>query len=181
MKSIYVLIDPLTNEVRYIGKTTMLLERRLHGHMTHLRGNTPKVNWIKKLKQSYQMPEIQVVQSFKDISDDELNQCEIYWIKFYRESGCDLTNSTKGGEGLHGVKLSEEARLRMSKSHKGKKLSEQHRKNISLRMHNNANALGKKFSEETRMRMSKSRRGKKLSKEHCMKIKESWIKRKLMN
>lgn len=49
---LYVLIDPLTCKVRYIGITTQSIERRLYKHVTetmYSKKSTHKINWIRKL------------------------------------------------------------------------------------------------------------------------------------
>ena len=65
----------------------------------------------------------------------------------------------------------------LSKFNKGKKLSDETKRKISIGMKGkntwcfgNKNRLGKKFSIETKIRMSKTRKGKKLSGETKMKI-----------
>ena len=51
MVIIYVLIDPTTKEVRYVGATSRTLNQRLSAHLTDARKNrgTYKVNWINSL------------------------------------------------------------------------------------------------------------------------------------
>lgn len=60
-----------------------------------------------------------------------------------------------------GKKRSIEDRLKMSKSHLGKKLSEKHREKIRLSLIGNKHTLGKKAKLETRMKMSEKRKGEK--------------------
>ena len=121
---------------------------------------------------------------------EEACSIEKYLISFYGRSDLGLgrlTNMTDGGEGQLGRSPSEETREKMRKNNKhtqsflGKKLTEEHKKNIS-----NANK-GKKKSEEhklklkeaqkianssiqTKINKSNGQKGKKLSEEHKLKI-----------
>ena len=45
---LYVLIDPSTNEIRYVGQTSMKLHRRLACHISK-REKTYKKDWINSL------------------------------------------------------------------------------------------------------------------------------------
>ena len=60
-----------------------------------------------------------------------------------------LTNFTWGGEGTSGIKLSEETKLKMSESHKGKQFSEEHKQN--LREANKGKNKGKMVGEKNPM------------------------------
>ena len=65
-----------------------------------------------------------------------------------------LTNRTWGGEGVGGIKHSEEHNKKISESHKGKKQSEETKRKIGEK---NSKALkGRKFSEETKKKMSEA-------------------------
>lgn len=112
-------------------------------------------------------------QSFRrvtiDFATNEKEQCqkEIFWIKFYREKlGIySLYNISDGGEGASFLK-SEETKKKISMSHKGKKQSEQHRKNNSIarkkQFENKENRpyFGKPKSEETKLKISLAKKGK---------------------
>lgn len=84
-------------------------------------------------------------------------------------------NSTDGGEGALGVIRSEETRQKISKLHKGKKLSEEHRKKLSIALRGNKNSLGVHPSEETRRKLSKASSMRKHSEETKRKISLSRI------
>lgn len=173
--NIYVLIDPTTNEIKYVGQTKRCLKRRFKSHITDMHV-THKTNWIKKLKRFGRLPIMKVIQSFENISDESLNQCEIYWIKHLKELGNNLTNSTIGGEGVRGCKSwvgkkhSEETKQKMSLSHMGKKISKEHKE----RLLNSRN-------EETYKKVAAAMIGKKKSVEHKLNIKLAWAKRKKDN
>ena len=94
---IYILIDPSTNEIRYIGKTNNL-KQRLKNHLNACRDkNTHKRNWINKLKTKGFKPEIEIID---EVSINEWKYWEIFWISYYKSIGCNLLNYTIGGDGL---------------------------------------------------------------------------------
>lgn len=96
---IYGLVDPITNQLRYVGKTKMKLDARIRKHLNkaNLRARTLKINWIKSLLKQNLKPNIVIIQQFNE--PDILNQAEIHWIKYFKDMGCQLTNHTKGGDG----------------------------------------------------------------------------------
>ena len=49
---------------------------------------------------------------------DYWQELEKYWIKYYKDKGCDLLNHTEGGEGQSGRKLSKEHKDKISKNNK---------------------------------------------------------------
>ena len=90
-------------------------------------------------------------------------------IKGYRniENNEFLTNMTFGGEGVSGIKRSEEHKKKISEANKGRKRSEETRKKISK------GNKGKKQSEEAKRKMSEAKKGRKHSEESKQKISES--------
>lgn len=127
-----------------------------------------------------------------DLTWEEACIIEKELIKFYgrKDLGLgNLCNLTDGGEGQLGCYPSEETKEKMRKNNKhtqsflGKKLTKEHRENISK------GNMGKKMSEEsilkmkesqkkinsfvqTRINKSNAQKGKKLSEEHRLKISE---------
>lgn len=87
------------------------------------------------------------------------------WGIYYNRPANELIFLTKAEHSyLHniGKKWSEEAKIKMSKSHKGQKLSEEHKRKIS-EAHKGVSShmKGKKHSEETKRKMSEARKGQK--------------------
>lgn len=78
-----------------------------------------------------------------------------------------------------GQKLSEKSRRLISEAHTGMKRSEEARANMSAAQIGNTHNLGKVASEQKRAKISAAHKGKILSAETKMKIKQSWILRKL--
>jgi len=131
---IYALQDPLTGEIRYVGKSSTGVARVARPHAAHCRA------WKERLKRFGISPIVIILQRFYKTDDTDinviLNGCEIYWISEMRLRGCPLTNLTSGGDGSPnldssvrlsmsrkrtGRKHSAETRLKMSISHLGKK------------------------------------------------------------
>jgi hypothetical protein len=93
---------------------------------------------------------------FDDVSYEFAKEKEKEFIELYKrkEDGGILCNLTKGGDGVLGIRHTEEARKKMGEPNKGKTISEWHRQRVS-EFH-----TGRKHSEETRKRMSESQIGK---------------------
>ena len=115
MTQIYVLIDPRTEEIRYVGKTVKSLKARVADHRRRFDWN----------------PRIELVQ---EVLDDFWQEAERYWIAYYRSIGCDLVNVAKGGAGggMIGRHHSFETRARVSAKLTGRVFTSEHRANISV-------------------------------------------------
>ncbi len=108
--TIYKLIDPTTNQVRYIGLTFNTLKQRLKSHINE-NSKTHKCFWIKKLKSISANPIIEPIE--ENISSyEEACLREIFFIEEYKNNGHDLTNSATGGN--KNKKMSDETRRKMS-------------------------------------------------------------------
>jgi hypothetical protein len=98
MLFIYILSDPRTNAVRYVGKAKNV-KRRLSRHLSP--GNLAKshhtANWLRSLVEAGMKPVVRTAEELPDDGDWEAR--ERFWIAHYRSLGCDLTNLTDGGEG----------------------------------------------------------------------------------
>lgn len=93
--SVYALIDPCDEQVRYVGKS-ISVETRVKAHMRE-RGTTRKIYWLQALQRDGVKPEILILET----GTSDWEGAETKWIAHYRALGCDLTNATSGGEGLH--------------------------------------------------------------------------------
>ena len=103
---------------------------------------------------------VEIIDKAQDI--DELNEKEMYWIKYYKayEKGY---NQCKGGNGNHGYIPSEETRKIWSRQRKGMHAGEK-----------NPNYGGRLITKEVRRKMSKARKGKYMGK-------DSPVARKVIN
>ncbi len=112
--TIYKLIDPTDDNIRYIGLTFNDLKLRLKSHLSEP-GKSHKIYWINKLKKQGLKPIIESIE--EDISTYEIAcEREIYYIDHFKSIGCDLTNMATGGN--KNKKMSDETRKKMSESQK---------------------------------------------------------------
>jgi len=150
---LYVLIDPSTNEIRYVGQTSMKLHRRLACHISK-REKTYKKDWINSLLIKNLKPIIQEV--YKFYSQDEVNIAEINLINEYKNKGIRLTNLVAGGNVTTGYKFTEKQKEKMRgrKPHNlGKVLSAEQKKEIS-------NSLKEFFKENPKKGISQTSESK---------------------
>ncbi len=92
---IYALIDPRTEEIRYIGKTCNIKERFNKHKSTAKHCRTHKEKWINSLQKINLQPKLKIlITSIEQL----LNNLEIELIKHYKQF-CKLVNGTAGGDG----------------------------------------------------------------------------------
>lgn len=197
---IYALRDE-TRYLRYVGKTSCSLEKRLAGHLQEAvhGGETYKNRWIRSMLSRGLLPSITLI----EVVDGDGSDVERKWIKFLKDRGVALVNGTEGGEGFsfgHVVtpamrqKISEskkgsvipiEQRERIRKSLQGRKqhpsVIEKRRQSLIrswkdpvIRSRRITAQIGKHFaSEETKKKMSIAQQGKHHSAETIKKIQEA--------
>lgn len=94
---IYGLLDPITDIIRYVGKTDDLF-KRYYDHLQEIQDpikkNYHSKNWLRVLLKQGVAPKIEVLEKCKE---SIWQKREIFWISFYKLN--DLTNMTKGGDG----------------------------------------------------------------------------------
>lgn len=149
---IYTLSDPRDpDNIRYVGKTTSELKRRLSGHISYTRrafeNKTTRSyvnNWIWSLLKEEITPLITELDS-KEYADDSKDWVilEQYWISQIKTWGFKITNLTDGGDGnqnqifskesiekraekIRGIPRPTEVREKISESNKGKPKSKEH-------------------------------------------------------
>lgn len=94
--NIYVLIDPITNMVRYVGKANNVTQR-YRAHLNRARKHQiHKKNWVENLKKEGLKPIIDVIDI---VPIDDWIFWETYWISQMKTWGFDLINYTNGGDG----------------------------------------------------------------------------------
>jgi group I intron endonuclease len=146
---IYALYDPRDGTLRYVGKSKNLA-RRIKNHRNE-KGERRKNRWFRLLISLGLEPKISVLEQ---VSEAAWQERECWWIKHFRENGCDLLNHTDGGEGLNGA--SAETRAKMSA------LMKKRWKEPAFRM--------QILTPERALRLSISHRGKKKTAEHVAKL-----------
>lgn len=157
--SIYVLKDPTTFEIRYVGLSSNVDKR----YLEHIKDKaiSYKQRWINTLLKNDEKPLLGVIESNLTLS--EAFELEIRYIEKYKNKGFKLTNSTIGGNAPMANKThSNETKLKMSKARTG----------INNSFYN------KNHSEESKLKISNSLKGKpswntgkNLSSEHIKKLK----------
>ena len=112
--TIYKLIDPTTNEIRYIGLTFNSLKQRLKSHYNE-KSKSHKCAWINKLKELGLKPIIESIEENISTYEDACDR-EIFHLEDYKSKGHDLTNHATGGN--KNKKMSDETRKKMSDAQK---------------------------------------------------------------
>jgi hypothetical protein len=129
---IYALIDPRTETVRYVGKSTTGLRRaNSHANEGSLSrcANLHKVHWIRDLQShglSYRIAILDMLPGPVGLSE-----MEQYWIARGRSSGWQLVNLTNGGDGVGGWKPSPETIAKWKVSSTGRRHTEEAKRKIS--------------------------------------------------
>lgn len=124
---IYGLVDPRTNEVRYIGKTQQSPNIRLRAHMLD-RSNCHRVHWLRELAALGLEPDIVLLEAIEGAWPWQ--ESERYWIAHGRKVGWRLTNNTSGGDGVSD--LPPESRERIRQAWIGRKHSAETRRKIGV-------------------------------------------------
>jgi hypothetical protein len=169
---IYTLSNPITKEIRYIGKTVGKLNYRLSAHISEAKSGrcrNHKNSWVVSLLKQDLMPTIELLDEIPYTTDWEW--LEQYWISQFRAWGFSIINMTDGGDGNKNQIFSRESidkrtaniqkkidsgeidysirAKKISKSHMGKIVTQITRD--KLRDIN----LGKRYSIETKLKKSK--------------------------
>ena len=156
---LYVLKNPDDGGIKYVGQTSMSLNKRLYYHLYDKR-KSYKTDWIKSLTNKNKKPIISEVSIF--YSQEEVNKAEIELIKKYRSNGIKLTNICDGGNVTTGYKFTKEQKEKMKgKIHYniGKNTPEEQKIKISNSLKeyfkNNKNSFyGKKHNIESKKKIS---------------------------
>jgi group I intron endonuclease len=159
MGIIYSLKNKLNGKC-YVGQTTQSVEQRLSKHMSAARCDSTQLIHKAMRKYGIKSFHIEILGSYQN--QKELNVAE---TKFIEELNSMVPNGYNLKTGGHNTVYSEESRLKMSLSHIGKKLSEEHR----LRISKGCKGLpgpwqGKKLSSKHRNSISEGNKGNKHSK-----------------
>lgn len=90
MIKIYCLKDPRDNSIKYIGRSSNIIQR-FKNHKNSLHNiNTKKRKWLDELKQLNLKPILKIL---KEVPIKEGNYWEKYYLKLAKEKGYDLTNN----------------------------------------------------------------------------------------
>lgn len=107
--NVYVIKDPISLAIRYVGITFKDPEKRLAQHIDEAMRKSPRThknNWIRSLLESGLRPVVECMES----GEGDRKEAERRWINHYRTMECPLVNATDGGEGLLGYRCSPETK-----------------------------------------------------------------------
>lgn len=159
---IYILRDPRNGDIRYVGKTNQKLSYRLNAHMQE-KSQCHRVNWLNQLRTLGLKPGIEVVEFVQ--GDYPWQECERFWIKYFRMHGHKLTNNTSGGDGVPDLPMETRQRMRqvwlgrkhkpetiikLSNASKGRKKTEAMKDHMRRIMAGRAITWGDKLAEGIR-------------------------------
>ena len=148
MITIYGLIDPRSQQLKYVGMTSKELSVRLDRHMREV-GHCHKRSWIQGLKKVGLKPDIFEIEN---VDDTEWEEAERFWISYFKYIGCRLTNIADGGMGgrwnSRGQKRTPEQREKMRMALLGHKTSDETKEKLRKIF------IGRKFSDESKRKMS---------------------------
>lgn len=91
---IYTLSDPITGEIKYVGRTTDL-EKRNKMHLAQAK-KTGLRDWIRSLLDKKQKP---IMRWLETVESEQAAEREFYWINKLEASGCQLYNMRKNRRG----------------------------------------------------------------------------------
>lgn len=143
---IYALIDPRTDEIRYIGKTVSP-KRRLREHKNQRSGAYCSA-WVASLVEAGYSPAMRILEA---IPNSDGAEAERWWIAEGNNLDWRLTNLTDGGDGAPG--MSDERKQYLSQLFTGRTISDEQRAQISAALQGHA------VSDETRQKIAASKRG----------------------
>jgi hypothetical protein len=192
MTTIYGLVDPRTQELRYVGKTTKGLKVRWLEHLrdhkrekVKARGLGHRQKWCALLERLGLQPEIFEIETVDGDGCEE----EIHYIAYFKSIGCALTNKSAGGDGGNCGPLSPEHKKKLSEALKGRVVSASARSGIAAanrarvwseesKAKSRAAKVGGTHTAETKAKVSASKKGLRFSDEHKARISKSVKKAK---
>lgn len=97
---IYVLKDPRTDDIRYVGVTSGDLNSRLAKHVgaAKIFPERKLYKWMNQLIADGVKPTIEQI---ANVCENEWADAEKYYISYYNNLGYELANVRKGGDGMY--------------------------------------------------------------------------------
>lgn len=128
---IYALSDPISKEIRYIGKTKNL-NKRLRSHIDYAKNKNRKrryvSDWILGLLKNNLKP---IVILIEETTLEIWSEREKYWIKHFKSLQFNLCNLTDGGESNTGYVYSDDLKEVRRKARIGYKTPKEVKEKIS--------------------------------------------------
>ena len=164
MTSFYIYVHTKTtdNSIFYVGRGNGCRMTRTDSRNKHWKNIVAKHGFFAEIIED-------------NLSSEQANEREIFWIKKFKDEGHQLANITVGGAGTSGWKRPKEQCERISQSLTGKKWDDARKKAWA----GNTNALGCSRTDEQKEFVSNLHKNKPKSEEHRRKLSESLKGRKL--
>lgn len=120
------------NHIRYVGQTITTLKNRLKRHINDAKNNRfdyYKDRWLRKLIKNNLIDNVEIL-LLETCKLEDLNDREIYWIRYYRSLYNDMTNTSDGGllpplkgkdHPFYGTHRSEETKIKIRETKIGDK------------------------------------------------------------
>jgi len=164
MISIYILCDPVSDEIRYVGLSRSP-RQRLRAYCCENGGHTPHLrNWLESIGRK---PRLRVLETVDESIADE---CERQWIAYFKLIGIRLINYTCGGEKGFSVTDTHKERLRRLQRNRVETgthnfLKPEVRAKIVARAKASI-GIPKPWSRNQALKLSAAQKGSKLTEEH---------------
>jgi len=157
---IIYLVTNVVDGKRYVGKTIRTLQIRKAEHKKHSRRGADTFFHKAIRKHGFDAFNWRILLMNDD--PDELSDAEQFCIKKFKTRAPKGYNLTAGGEGIVGLVHSEKTKRKISESHKGIKLSVDHKRRISeAGMGRVSSRRGIPLSLKTKQKISELTRGEK--------------------
>lgn len=127
MGSIYLIVNESSKKC-YVGMTMKTIQERFDEHLRAAKNGSQYP--IHRALRKHDLNNFDIIWLEDCDVPDDLADREIWWIDQLETFGGGY-NATRGGEGVLGLKHTQETRERISASLRGKKLSKKHRRAIS--------------------------------------------------
>lgn len=150
---IYCLVNPITEEIFYVGATKTGLLERLKKHYWDL---TSYQNDKRQFNKRFEylenlLPDTASIGLIEEVELNELSEKEKYWISYYKNLNPNLTNTTIGGKGgdtysLQSDDRQKEISQKISEANKGKSKPDGFAENLSKARQGINNPAAKEIS-----------------------------------
>jgi len=127
--NIYLITNKINNK-KYVGQSSNT-EERWYRHSVDYKRLTDRYLYRAMNKYGFDNFYFEVIE--ENIPIEYIGEKEIYYIKYFNTKAPNGYNMTDGGEGSFNRVISNETKEKISKSLKGKKLSEETKKKMSVR------------------------------------------------
>lgn len=112
---IYTLSDPITKEIKYVGRTTQPKGRFRNHCSPNMNFNDLRTLWLCDLK----IRNLKPIFDTLELVENDGNSEELYWISQLKTWGYNLVNTSIGGSGFNGCIHSISAKNKMATTRTG--------------------------------------------------------------